>query len=595
MLKILMNFKNFIKEHLVIIILAFSLTALIFAPLLAFPPAAGKEYQGININWFGTDAHFYLTRGKEALAGHGLGSPVLREGKNNADMYLSYSDYILTAPVKLLGLADKVNIVTLYNIYNFIGVFFLILLIYFFVLQLSGNKLLAAAAALFAVGGYSIIYRKTLFYDDFNIYARVIYPYVSSIVLFSYLNLLLKSLRSEGLKYKISAGIIFGSMFYVYFYTWSFVLALNAILFLIFIFKKEFSSVKKILLISTIGLALGSFNLIRLFLRFISHDEIDKQIAYHIWMQYGHRFIFSKIGFLTMAIFAAFFYKRRSDRNLPLILAIILAGWVALNQQIISGVILGYAHYYFYFIVPLSVVVSFYMVWQLIKSEKLKKYLFMLIIAIVFINTAGGQYKSFWSTLGIKKYEQNFRTVIDVLNRDQKPGVIFANQANQYLFTIYTPHDLFWQPIASLSRIPIERFKDALFVYTYFNKEARNNFNGYLNEVANVKEVKGSYYRLLFRNLEGFWSGFDFYTYMDKIAKGDEELIRKRPAVISRLSEEYSEKLLNDNKGINKLLREYGVNYIVWDKNLDPKWDLSPIQGLEQIANYNNIYLYKIN
>ena len=175
---------SFIKEHYWIIILSFLLTVLIFAPLLVFPYVIKNEYQGININAFGSDAHFYLTRGQEVLEGHDLGSPVLREGKNQPDIYLSYSDYILLAPIKLLGLAEKVSLVTIYNIYNFIGVFIIIILIYFLVLQLSGRKLLSIAAALFAIGGYSIVYRKTLFYDDFNIYARVLYPFISSLILF---------------------------------------------------------------------------------------------------------------------------------------------------------------------------------------------------------------------------------------------------------------------------------------------------------------------------------------------------------------------------------------------------------------------------
>src|SRR3989344_7680186 len=104
---------NILKNHYWIIILAFLLTILIFAPLLAFPGVIGNKYQGININHFGSDAHFYLSRAKEVLDGHALGSPMLREGKNEADMYLGYSDYILLAPIKLFGLAEKVNVVIL--------------------------------------------------------------------------------------------------------------------------------------------------------------------------------------------------------------------------------------------------------------------------------------------------------------------------------------------------------------------------------------------------------------------------------------------------------------------------------------------------
>ncbi|MFA5318164.1 MAG: hypothetical protein WC323_01670, partial [Patescibacteria group bacterium] len=198
--------RSSIKKHRLAVTLSFLLTILIFAPLLAFPKVIKSEYQGINIIPFGSDTHFYLSRAKEVLDGNGLGNPVLKEGKNERDPYFAYNDYILLAPIKLLGLSQKINIVTLYYTYNFIGIFFVILLIYFLVLQFSGNKLLSITIALAAVGGYSIVYHKTLFYSDFNIYARIIYPFMGSLVFFSYLNLLYKSLKSTELKYKIFTG-----------------------------------------------------------------------------------------------------------------------------------------------------------------------------------------------------------------------------------------------------------------------------------------------------------------------------------------------------------------------------------------------------
>lgn len=584
--------RNNIREHVWIIVCSFLLVILIFAPLLVFLSVIKNEYQGINIYHFGTDAHSYLTRGKEVLEGNNLGSPLLREGKDEQDPFFSYSEYILLAPIKLLGLEQKVDIVNVYNVCNFIGIFLLILLIYYLVLQLSGNKLLSLAVSLFVIGGYSIVYWKTLFYNDFNIYARGLNPYFSSLVLFSYLNLLVKSLKSIELKYKIFAALTFGLLFYVYFFSWSFTITFNAFLFLIFFIKKDFTSAKKILFISFIGLALGSYNLIKLFLSF--NSEMGKQQSYFHWMSYGHLPIFSKIGFINLLLFVVFWYKQRSDRNSSFILAVILSGWIVLNQQIITGRMLQYGHYYWYFIVPLSIIVSFYMVWQLIENEKWKKYLFVFIIILVFVNTIGGQYKSFFTTFEAKKYEQNFRPIIDYLNRDKTPGVILTptSQANSYLFAIYTPHNLFWHNVASISRVPIQRFKDALFVYSYLNKESRDNFSGYFEKIENY-ESKRSFYQGLYRNLEGYWSGYSFYEYNNKIVIDDKGLIQKRPAIINQLNEEY-EKTVLENNGIDGLLKKYGVNYIVWDKNKNPEWDLTTIRGLKQVAQNNNIYLYNL-
>lgn len=579
-------------NHGGIIILSFLLTIIIFAPLVAFPVVIKNEYQGININRFGTDTYFYLSRGKEVLDGHNLGNPLLREGKNEADAHSSYSEYLLLSPIKLLGLAQKLDIVIIYNSLNFIGIFFLLLLIYFFVLQLSGSKLLSIAAALFVVGGYSIIYNKTLFYDDFNVYARQIYPYVSSLILFAYLNLLVKSFKTEGLRYKIFAALTFGLLFYIYFFAWSFVLALNAVLLLIFVLKKDFLIAKKILLISLGGLLLGSYNLIQLFSFMLS--EAGKQAAYFNWMSFSHGPIFSKIGFLVLIIFAGYYYGRRDDKNWPFLLALILSGWVALNQQIITGKMLQYGHYYWYFVVPLSIIGSFYMIWQLIERENLKKYLFIAVIVLVFINTAGGQYKSFFTTLEIKKHEQSYRPLIDFLNRTKNSSVILSgDESGEYLFTIYTPHDVFWQASASFGRLPIQRFKDVLFVYAYLNGEARNDFRGYLEKISR-SGTEGSFYQDLYRNLEGYWSGYSYYDYNSRLKKNDLRLSQTRPAIIDQLSQEYGEAVLKNN-GFEKLIKQYGIGYIVWDKNLNPEWDLGGLPGLKLVATSDDLSLYQIN
>jgi len=353
---------------------------------------------------------------------------------------------------------------------------------------------------------------------------------------------------------------------------------------------------KKVIFISVTGLVFGSYNLIKLFLSLVS--ETGKQYSFFMWVTHSRDPIFSKISFITLSIFAVYFYKYRDDKNWPFILAVILGGWIALNQQIVSNRIIQHGHYYFYFIVPLSIMTSFYMVWHLLKKWDIKKwnirkYLFIAIIIVVFTNTAGGQYKSFLYTMDHKLYEQNFKPIIDYLNRDQTPAVILADQVNVFLFTIYTAHDLFWQNSASIHKVPIQRHKDALFVYYYLNTEIRNDFKGYLEKVGKDQKVRGSYYKVFFRNLEGYWSGYDYYDYRKKIAAGDEVLTKQRPEIIDRLYREYNETILKDN-GINKILKKYGIEYIVWDKNNNPEWDLEGIEGVEELMSNNNIYLYSI-
>lgn len=581
--------------HIFIIITGLMLTTLVSFPQIIFPYLAGDDYQGINIPQFGSDGHGYVARGKEALEGHKLGNLAFREGKETGQDYqFTMNEYVLMAPIKLLGLSDRVNVATVYNIYNFIGVFILILLIYFLTMQLSGNTFVSAAAALFVIGGYSIIYNKTLFYIDLNIYGRPSFPYISSLGLFIYLNLLIKSLRIKQRWYVIWPGLAFGWLFYSYFYAWTFVSALTGILFILYVIARDFNQAKKVFIIAVIGVVLGAYNVIKMLLYFST--TAGKQVSYFVWSTYGHHPIFSKIGFITLLLLVLYIYKRRrQDQNIIIVGAFILAGWIALNQQIFTGRVVQYGHYYWFFIVPLSIIVGFYMLWFLLPWRRLRLALFSVIILIVFLNTAVGQYRSLWVVYSIKLYEQNYMPIIEWLQKTNEPGVILAdNDATEYLFVIYTSHDLFWHSVGTIHPTPLQRFKDALFVYGYLDKLSRHNLAPYLTGELIISH-ESSLIRDLYVNLEGYLSGLEFYSYVGKLAQADPALLEHRAATLEPLSREYA-MLAKDPKNIIKVLDSYHVNYIVWDQNKQPEWDLSFLKPyLQEKVVSNNIHLYKLD
>ncbi len=581
----------FIKNHYFILITGIFLSLIILGPVIIYPFVSKETYRGINIAYFGSDAHFYTARAKEALEGNKLGNPLLQEDKNNQDLYFMYNERLLMAPLRLVGMQD-VNVVTVYNIYNFIGIFVIILLIYFFVLQLSGDKLLAVISAVSVVGGYHIVYNKTLFYNDFNIYGRTMYPYISSLAFFAYLNALIKSIKTKKIAHTILTGLLFGFLFYIYFYTWTFVLALNGALLLLYLIKRDRTRFKIMAGIMVIGFLVGLYNLIKISLFFSS--EAGVQASYFFWSAYERAPIFSKIGAAALLLLGIFKYKKRQDPNIILIFALILAIWISLNQQILTGRILQIGHYYWYFIVPVAIIVGLYMIWFLIKKELWQKIFFVLLMLIIFLHAGIGQSRSMLTTLELKDYEQLYKPIINNLKNDAKHGVILAaDDQFEYLFTIYTNHDLFWNSSVTLSDIPIDRLSDALHVYIYLNKEARNDFSGYINRVMKNEESQ-SFYKNLYKTIEGYQSGFDFYQYNNRSARQDEVIIKQRKKLIAILSAEY-ESLFEDSNGFKNLLDKYKVNYIVWDKNNYPEWDLSFIEDKEEIISNNNIILYKLN
>jgi len=502
-----------------------------------------------------------------------------------------YNEKILIAPLRLLGVGNYLDIATIYHLYNAWGVFILILLIYFFVWQLSGDKLLAAAAAVFAIGGYHIIYNKALFYNDFNIYGRAMFPYVSSLAFFTYLNLLVKYLKTKKIFYTVLTGAGLGALFYVYFFAWSFALALNGALAIFYAVKKDYQRVKNIFIATALGVLIGSYYLIQMSLFFSS--AVGKQSSYFHLASSSHTPIFSKIGVITFVLWCIFAYKKKDNPHLIFILGLISAGWVSLNQQIITGRALQVGHYYWYFIVPISVIVSLYMLGELIKRERWKKIIFIFIILLVFFHGGVGQYRSFLTTVSAKLYEQNYRPLINAVKTGARPGVILAaDDELAYLFTIYTESNLFWHTAAAITDIPFERFPDSLLVYLYLNKDARGDFSGYISKIMADDSV-GSFYKEDYKNIEGYLSGFDYYEYNKKLAAGDGVIKEIREKTLQLLNNRYA--AVNSYEGgITGLLKKYGVNYIVWDKNNHPEWDLSFIDNKEEMAKSNNIILYKI-
>ena len=400
------------------------------------------------------------------------------------------------------------------------------------------------------------------------------------------MNLLIKGLRGEARerKYLILAALSFGLLFYIYLYAWSYILAINLILGGLYLIKRDTGRFKRVALITFWGLAAGSYNLYNIYSAL--HSEIGRRLLYFFGASYGRTPAFDMINFAPLLLFAAFIYvsrksgeeKAEREENWPVVLALILGGWAVMNQQIITGRVLQPAHYYDVFLAPMAIIVSLYM---LSRVFSFKKVILIFLLIAVYANTAIGQYMAALTVYDLKIYRQNYRPLIDVLNKNKDAGVILtAGDDAGYLFTVYTSYDLFWSQPFSAINVPIKRIKDALYVYAYLNRETKLN-----PEMPCCGDI--------YKTLEGFTSGLTARDYSRKLIQNDPEILRGREQLLSELNREYSE-ISRRKEGVKDLLKSYGIDYIVHDRNLYPEWDLSVLAGLQQIAVSNDIYLYKI-
>lgn len=583
--------RELIVAHAPMLALAAVLTLLVQSPLHLFPVFEGPAYQGINIHQYGSDEHYYLLRAASIARGGSPSDPVLREGKDAGDHTFSYAEKLLIMPAAQLGLFDAVSVVTFVNAANAIGVFVLILLIYAFALQLGRDKRLALAAAVFVIGGYSIVYNKSFFYSDFNVYGRMMFPLMSSLFFFGYLYLLALSLRTGKRVHIASAGLMFGALFYLYYFAWSFSLAATGLLAVWYLLWKEREQARRVLIVLGIGVALGAYNVARMFSYFGSPG--GEQSSYFAWSLHTHQPVFSLISVVTLVVLVYFSFKTKwSDTVfIPLAFSLVGAGIVALNEQIITGVLVQYGHYYWYFIVPLSIIFAAYCVWSLLERQSYKTIFVFLLVGAAFINTAVGQYRSYAAVLEAKRYEQHFAPALGILTSDERPGVVLAaDDRNASLIPIYASRYLFWYTQAMEGGAPVSRLKEALFTYTYLSQQGRNDIKAFLT--AELGKRERSMYADLFRTFEGLGSGLDYLVYFDKLAANDPALLARRVQVLDALAVEY-ESFRKTPGRVEQVLRDRGVSYILWDRNRYPDWDFSFLQA-ELLREEGGIALYRV-
>ncbi len=543
---------------------------LIYAPVIAFPIYAGNAYQGINIPPFGTDEHGYLTRAKETLEGKSMGEPFLAEGKTeNVASYSSFERGFLF-PLTLFAASKNINVATLYNTLGFVGIFALILLIYAFVYRISSDRWLAVATAVFVVGGYTITETRTLFHSGFNIYGRNPFPWASSLLFFGYALCLYEGLVRERPRALIGAAVLLGISCYAYFYTWTFEFALAGSLILIFLVLRNLIRARNVFLVALGGALIGAPVWISLLS--VAHSPVSAEMNFYNWVVSSHVPIFSRIGTVTAILFALYLRFRR-DENMPLFGALILAGWVALNEQVITGKVLQYGHYYWYFVTPISIVVGAYLL-QKFAPQKFKLVLPVILVVLALVNTVGGQHKAFFAHTSEKLHEQAYAPALTALRQGQ-PGVVLTAMDDSYpmLVTIYTDRDLYWSASALIYNTPQPRIEESLLVYLFLNKESRSDPVRYLT--SHLASGETNPYVTLYKSIEGYRTGFEYYDYEKRLTGGlDPKIAEVRGQLLDQLKADYVRDF-SSPVDVSNILEKRDVRYVLWDKTISPEWDIA--------------------
>jgi len=441
-----LEIKNTIKRHYVAIVLAVLVGLITIGPNLVFIESLGEKYQGLYI--MKSDSQpYYTARIKELYEGNGMANPFIYEHKKE----LPATPGFAAIPIALLGKVLGMEAETAALISTFILPFVISLLVYCLFFQLTASRLWSVVgAALILCGGVLFnmpdilhLVRLDVFYTQFTIWSRPVLPAMSSLVFFLYLNVLVFALRKNTLRWYAYLGVVFGMSFYVYFYNFTFLLALNGVLVIVFLFSKQKDISLKLFYSSILGVFIGFYSIIHLYK--VSKHPLYSFLSESLGLDPSRNFIISSGFLITTVLFAAYLiHKKKLNQTIVLLLTLLLTSFIVVNQQVITGKVLQEGHYHWYFNVPVWSIIIVYILADLLKSNPRIKYVAAGTLIALSIFTSGFiQYSSYNYWQDKVAEDQRYMPVLKWLKDNTGPEeVVMVNSAISELVPIFTENNV---------------------------------------------------------------------------------------------------------------------------------------------------------
>ena len=566
------------------------LLAIVISIITAFPQVYFRIehrndgiYQGIEL----LPDSPWSPRAREVQDGHpNFGNIYNKDGKDNPYLFQPLGSMVVGYMGKIFSL-DINNTILLSRLVLPIVTF---LLIYSFVFFMSRDKfaaLCSAAVLLLADSALSYFGIKQLLHgvsaDNFLRMARPVNPAMIYIFFFGFLTsfwLFYKKLDQRWL-YGIISTVLLGLNFYNYFYSWTYLYAFGGILVLILLIQKKWKEALKITSVFLGALLIAVPYVINLYNAslFPSYEEVGQRLG--IIFTHGPLFVgFTVI--IALGVFLLVFPKEDKKRYF-FGLALLLTPFITMNQQVITGRVMQSNHYHWFFHKPIAVIFVLIVIFHLLTLFKSRFYKEMLvtliIISSVFIavftqvysysydNRDGGQ-------IAIER--QKYGPVMEWLNKNaEKEAVVFGSNETSHLTVIYTPLNVLFHRALCCTTLSAtkSRVLDILFLfYRLRGVEGESVLEVFTNERKIVStQIYGIYYRKLMGSYE---------------AIPDEK--------IEEIAELYKETLfIPTSEWLRQILTQYEVEYIVWDKENDPDWQLEKYSFLKEVAVFNDIVIYQ--
>ncbi len=554
-----------IQKHLFAIVVALlvGLASLLHYGLLR--NAMGSSYDGI-IYSSSADDYVYLTRIHEVLDGHPLlGSALYHEYKDQLPVVLPFGEYFYAFPAYITGFGG--DAVLIYAKFLFPVLLFLV--IYGLFLSLVGEaswdaRFGAVAVSLLIVLGYELVdvrFIMDLFLGNFKgdrplWVTRPVNPITGLLLLFGGLSLLLRVTKHPRAMY---GGLLALFLICASSYVFSFaILTVVALLWGFFLWKRGGSGSRPARVVWG-GACAGLLVLIP-YISFTSAlltgDE-GKSFALRNGMFFSHMPIINKFLLAISLVYACgvwFWQRRRRNqedafpvrRGLAFGGVLLLASWIAFNQQILTGRTIWPAHFVQYTI-PIGFFVTFSLLFIVFRPYMPRLWRGMMIgVALVSVLVGTLPQRPTHASLQGAIRQQVFFPLLSFLNSTASRDCVVLTQSAEVerLVPAYTGCNLYAPLGWNFSGVPLDRVR--------FNYLVALRLRG-------VTEVTVADY-LLLRTDE--LRGIFFRDWIDLFGHGEEEWISD---LRISLGEEYKTFLKLD---FMTELARYRLDYLVADQEI---------------------------
>ena len=566
------------------------LLAIVISIITAFPQVYFRIehrndgiYQGIEL----LPDSPWSPRAREVQDGHpNFGNIYNKDGKDNPYLFQPLGSMVVGYMGKIFSL-DINNTILLSRLVLPIVTF---LLIYSFVFFMSRDKfaaLCSAAVLLLADSALSYFGIKQLLHgvsaDNFLRMARPVNPAMIYIFFFGFLTsfwLFYKKLDQRWL-YGIISTVLLGLNFYNYFYSWTYLYAFGGILVLILLIQKKWKEALKITSVFLGALLIAVPYVINLYNAslFPSYEEVGQRLG--IIFTHGPLFV----GFTVIIALGVFLlgFPKEDKKRYFFGLALLLTPFITMNQQVITGRVMQSNHYHWFFHKPIAVIFVLIVIFHLLTLFKSRFYKEMLVTLIIISSVFIAVFTQVYSYSYDKRdggqiaiERQKYGPVMEWLNKNaEKEAVVFGSNETSHLTVIYTPLNVLFHRALCCTTLSAtkSRVLDILFLfYRLRGVEGESVLEVFTNERKIVStQIYGIYYRKLMGSYE---------------AIPDEK--------IEEIAELYKETLfIPTSEWLRQILTQYEVEYIVWDKENDPDWQLEKYSFLKEVAVFNDIVIYQ--